>query len=429
MMTRRTAPLWVALLCVIAASAQSAETSTPSHAPSTSRQPPAVRVVDLTARDGTILKASYYAASSPGPGVLLFHQSNRTRQSWDAVARLLAAAGIHTLTVDMRGIGESGGTYDKWSGPAPSEKKTTWKEDIELAWQYLSSQPGVRSDLIGVGGAGVDGVDNAVETARRHGPQVRSLALLSGETLQANLQYLHQASQLPELFVVADDDEYPPTVEAMELLYITASSASKKFIHYSAASEAPWVWYEPIDMGRVPATGGHGTDLLKGHPELPGLIVDWFTTTLITTPGHAPADTVASAATINLIRQPGGVAQVTQQLLEARRQDPAAQLFPEISVSIIGQDHMRAGEPALAVEVLELVLLAYPDSADAHETLAEAYVKNGQKELARQHAARALDLLDSPTVPASSWTNADPYREEIRRGAQHVLTAIGDKAP
>ena len=75
---------------------------------------PAARVVALKASDGTILKATYFAAASPGPGVLLFHQSNRARKTWDDVAERLAAAGINTLTVDMRGSGDSGGTYDKW---------------------------------------------------------------------------------------------------------------------------------------------------------------------------------------------------------------------------------------------------------------------------------------------------------------------------
>ena len=66
-------------------------------------------MVDLKAPDGTILKASYFAAAKPGPGVLLFHQSNRDRKSWDEVAGELAAIGINTLTLDMRGFGESGG--------------------------------------------------------------------------------------------------------------------------------------------------------------------------------------------------------------------------------------------------------------------------------------------------------------------------------
>jgi hypothetical protein len=33
-------------------------------------------VVDLKSIDGTILKATYFTAAKPGPGVLLFHQSN-----------------------------------------------------------------------------------------------------------------------------------------------------------------------------------------------------------------------------------------------------------------------------------------------------------------------------------------------------------------
>src|SRR5437868_8485784 len=67
------------------------------------------RAVDLKASDGAILKATYFAAPKPGPGVLLFHQSNRTRKSWDDVAEQLAAAGINTLTLDVRGHGETGG--------------------------------------------------------------------------------------------------------------------------------------------------------------------------------------------------------------------------------------------------------------------------------------------------------------------------------
>jgi predicted Zn-dependent protease len=138
------------------------------------------------------------------------------------------------------------------------------------------------------------------------------------------------------------------------------------------------------------------------HPELPGIIVDWFVTTLIKTPGQAPADTLASAASapiLNQIQMRGAIAQVTQQLTEARRRDPEVRL-PEITVSIIGQDHMRAGEPKLAVEVLKLNLRAYPESADPHQTLAEAYLADGQKNLARQHAEKALAILDSHTVPS-----------------------------
>jgi hypothetical protein len=365
------------------------------------------RVVDFKTANGAILKGTYFDTLKPGPGVLLFHQSNRTRKSWDDVARQLAAVGINTLTVDT---------------DPNKTRKQRWPGELDAAFEFLVSQPGVNRDVVGIGGAGVIGVEDSVETARLHRAEVKSLVLLSGET--ESLDFLRQASQLPELFVVADNDEYPPIVEAMELLYVTASSPSRKFVHYSASHEAPWLWYEPFDIGKVPAKGGHGTDMFKAHPELPGIIVDWFVTTLIKTPGHAPADTVASASVINQIRMPGGVAPVTEQLIEARRKDPDAQLFPEITVSSIGQDHMRAGEPKLAVDVLKLVLLAYPESADANETLAEAYLADAQKELARQHAEKALALLDSHRLPASSWTDTEQYRGEIRRGAEKILKQL-----
>jgi hypothetical protein len=157
---------------------------------------------------------------------------------------------------------------------------------------------------------------------------------------------------------------------------------------------------------------------------LPGIIVDWLVTTLIKTPGHAPADTVASAMILDQIRAPGGVALATQQLMEARRKDPQAQLWPEITVSIIGQDHLRAGEPRLAVEVFKLNLLAYPESADANDDLADGYLADGQKDLARQYAERVLALLNSHAAPASSWSDTEPRRGEIRQDAEDVLKKL-----
>jgi tetratricopeptide (TPR) repeat protein len=403
-----------------------------------SLQLPAPRMVDLKGSDGTLLKASYFAAAKPGPGVLLLHQSNRTRDSWDGVARQLAAVGINTLTLDMRGFGESGTPYTKLTDVERAKVGPMWPSDVETAFQCLVSQPGVKRDVIGVGGAGWFGVLHSVEVARRHSAEVKSLVLLSGETLHDGLKFLRQASQLPGLFVVADDDEYPPTVEAMEWLYITSSSPAKKFVHYSAAQDAPWIWYETSDASKVSANGGHGTDMFKVHPELPGIIVDWLVTTLIKTPGHAPADALASAAILNQLWTSEGVARAKQQLMEARRRDPQVQLWPEVNVDIIGEDHVRQGESErkagqlraakmeidTAIEIFKLNLLAYPDSADAHYNLADAYLKNGQKDLARQYAEKALAMIDSHKAPLSSWSDTEQRRAEIRSGVKDTLKEL-----
>jgi len=311
--------------------------------------------------------------------------------------------------------------YDETGGKSDRAKRGG---DLDAAFEFLASQPGVNLDIIGIGGAGALGVDNSVETARRHADQVKSLVLISGETVRPGLQFLHERSQLPGLFVVADDDEYPPTQEAMELLYNTSTSPSKKLIYYAAVKEAPWLWYEPFDIGRVPAKGGHGTDLFKPHPELPTILVNWFETTLIKTPGHAPAHSLPRPPTTNQLQFASGANQIEQQLTEARKTDPQAQLFPEITASIVGQDFMRAGNVKSGIDVFKLIVMAYPDSADAHDNLAGAYLKDGQKILARQHAEKALAILNDHKVPASSWTNTEQYRGEIRRDVEKILEQL-----
>jgi dienelactone hydrolase len=382
------------------------------------------RAVELNAADGMLLKATFFAEGKPGPGVLLLHQNTRTRKSWETLAERLAAAGINTLTLDLRGFGESGTALAKLTDAERDKLTRGWPMDVDAALEFLGSQPNVDNKVMGVGGAGWLGVLCSVDAARRHPDRIKSLVLMSGETFGEGLQFLHQASQLPELFVFSDDDEYPPTQDAMKLLYATSSSSSKQLVHYSEAENAPWRWYESSDAEtseKVRAHGGHGTDMFQVHPELPGIIVHWLVTTLVKTPGHAPADALAAAPILNKLQSSGGAAHVTQQLLDARRKDPQAQLWPEAAVDIIGEDYQRAGNVKNAIEIFRLNLLAYPDSADAHSNLADAYLAEGDKDLARQYAKRALSLLDSHTAPASSWSDTEQRRGEIRKEIMRIL--------
>jgi pimeloyl-ACP methyl ester carboxylesterase len=382
------------------------------------------RAVELKSADGMVLKGTFFSEGKPDPGVLLLHQNTRTRKSWETVAEQLAAAGINTLTLDLRGFGESGTPLAKLTDAERDKLTRGWPMDVDAALQFLSSQPNVDHTAMGVGGAGWLGVLYSVDAARRHPELIKSLILMSGETFGEGMQFLRQASQLPELFVFSDADEYPPTQDAMELLYASSSSSSKQLVHYSEAENAPWRWYETSDAetsGKVRAHGGHGTDMFQVHPELPGIIVHWFLTTLVKTPGHAPADALAAAPILNQLQSPGEAAHVTQQLLDARRKDPQAQLWPEAAVDIIGEDYQRAGNVKNAIEIFRLNLLAYPDSADAHSNLADAYLAEGHKDLARQYAKEALSLLDSHIAPASSWSDTEQRRAEIRKEIMRVL--------
>src|SRR5258708_32213708 len=97
------------------------------------------RVVDFKTANGTILKGSYFPAAKPGPGVLLFHQSNRTRKSWDDVARQLAAAGINALTVDT---------------DPNKTRKQRWPGVLAHALKFCTSKHEVAREVVETNGAG-----------------------------------------------------------------------------------------------------------------------------------------------------------------------------------------------------------------------------------------------------------------------------------
>ena len=349
----------------------------------------------------------------------MLHQCDHDRKIWDGLAQQLAAAGINVLTMDLRGFGDSGGTPHNTGkmGPLePPEEMAKWPSDIDVAYQYLKSQSDVKSGLIGVGGASC-GVSNAIKTAIRH-PEVKSLVLLSGPSDIKDRMFLRQ-SKIPAFFAVADDDPYPLMVPDTEWIYLASASPGKKFAHYK--------------------TGGHGAVIFALHPDLMTAIVDWYKVTLIKTPGQAPPSNnapaiLAEATTWELLEEPGGPAKLAQELSAARQEDPKASLVtPQIiaeskeknpkvletgmqqMVDYVGDEHFKAGDAKQSLEIAKLDALAYPDSPAAYFLLAQAYASEGQKNLARLDAQKALDLL-----PSDKLYGPDVH-EEIKQAAQEIL--------
>ena len=360
------------------------------------QQAPGPRVVDLAAADGTKLKATFFSAGKAGPGVLLLHQCNQQRKGWDGLATQLAAAGISVLTLDYRGYGESD------LPPAEGEKvlNEKWPGDVDVAYGYLVSQPGVNARVIGAGGASC-GVNQAIHLAIRH-PEVKSLVLLSGNADREGRAFLSASEKMPVLLSAADDDG--AAVELMEWLYSLSTNPGSKFVEYP--------------------NGGHGVEIFAAHKELPAMIVDWYAQTLVKTPGSAPANAARRRdppTILKLIDSPGGAEKAAQQLASARQKDPHAKLFDEALVNMIGYEHLQAGDNKGAIEIMKLNAGAFPDSANVYDSLSDAYLADGQKDPARENAKKALQKL------ATDHSGDEAFRKGLQESAEEKLKQLGEK--
>src|SRR5277367_776651 len=372
------------------------------------QQLPAPRVVALTATGGVILKATYFAAAQPGPGVLLLHQCDRQRKVWDDLAERLAASGLNVLTVDFRGYGESGGKRpDQMSSQQEADRivKEQWPKDVDIAFQYLQAQPGVNRGVIGSGAASC-GVDKAVQLARRH-PEVRSLVLLSQSPDRAGRQFLRSSPNLPLFLAAADDDPDDPRVaEIVQWLYEVSPDPANKFVRYSV--------------------GGHGVEMFAAHPELPGMIVEWFNATLRNSPAppatHALAPWSAESRFLAVADEPDGMRKAEQMFANQRRADPSVVLFSEALLNRFGYEHLAMGDTKVAIELFQMNVTAYPNSPNVYDSLGDAYLAAGQKDLARQNAKKAIELL------ASDTTDSPQRRDGIRGSAEQKLKQLGNPA-
>jgi hypothetical protein len=70
--------------------------------------------------------------------------------------------------------------------------------------------------------------------------------------------------------------------------------------------------------------------------------------------------------------------------------------------------------------------LAYPNSADGASSLSDAYLADGDKDLARQYANKALALLDANINDSEG--DSPPRRKLIRDGALQNLKQLDEPA-
>ena len=362
--------------------------------------PPQPRDVDIVAADGFRLLATYYPAAKTGPGVLLLHMCNTDRKSWAPLAPQLAAAGINVLTVDNRGFGVRGGGSNP-TRAQEEEAQKHWPSDFDAAFAFLLAQPGVDKDRIGIGG-GSCGMNNAIQTARRHPNDVKSLVLLAGGSDAEGLQFLQQNAWLPLFTAAAADDEYIADAPAIMKWFADLSGNPRnKFMGF--------------------ADGRHGTEIFPVHPELVRAIVAWEVENLEKSPADpkTPVKLKVTPANEfwNALQAPDGPEKAAAFYHKEKQRDPHAVPFPESVLNMLAYGHVQSGDSKGAIELFKLNVEAYPDSANTYDSLADGYLAAGQNDKALEAERMCLAKLPGDR-------NSEEFKNRLRKAAEQKIQKL-----
>ena len=203
--------------------------------------------VTIDSPDGVKLVGSYYEAGKPmSPALLLLHQWQSDRHSFDDFATRVQARGSNVLSIDGRGFGESTKKADGSTiaaGRTDADVKAMLG-DVDAAVNYLLKQGNVDPKRIGIVGASY-GSSLAIIYAAEHA-SIAAVALLSpGLNYFGNMPTEPAVTKYGDrkliLFAAEDDKESADAVRKLD----------------------PIGRDEPRYPKHLYEVGGHGTALLK----------------------------------------------------------------------------------------------------------------------------------------------------------------------
>jgi alpha-beta hydrolase superfamily lysophospholipase len=214
-----------------------------------------MELLTIATKDTIELSAILWDLGMPRSALLL-HMMPAVKESWVDFAGLLTEQGFNVLAIDFRGHGESaGGDYQLFT----SQDHQKYYTDTESAVEFLS-QRYPESEIV-IGGASI-GANVAIKYMAGHSEIQKVFALSAGldyhgVIAQEDVQKLRSGQNL--LLVGARDDLRGSGADCgtqAEQLYDLATCKKEKII---------------FDQG------GHGTDLLAAHLDLPDSIIHFLT--------------------------------------------------------------------------------------------------------------------------------------------------------
>jgi dienelactone hydrolase len=208
--------------------------------------------VDIKAPDGVNLKGTYFSPDRSGPAILLLHQCNMDRHAWDGLAKDLAGAGFHVLTVAYRCYGDSGGQRYKDEAQQRALTQEKWPGDVDAAYAYLIGRKGVDKSRLAAGGASCGVTQSSNLATRRH--EIKALVWLSG----------------------AASDEAKAYIGSIRGLFVFGAASEGDTDAAKAIRAAVETSKNPQSLLKIYSGSEHGVPMFGKNPDLEPLIVSWL---------------------------------------------------------------------------------------------------------------------------------------------------------
>ncbi|MFC1633153.1 alpha/beta hydrolase [Patescibacteria group bacterium] len=220
--------------------------------------------VEIKSKDGYRLIGTYYqAGSQKAPCLLLLHQMRKDRSSWEEIAKHLRDSGIHVLTLDIRGHGES---------TQYGSVQRTWKDfceidfenialDVEAAKNWMHLRREADSNSLGLIGASITA--NITIQMLALDPDWRFGVALSPGLNYHGLKIKPAISSItkPLLVLSADNDPYQGEADLVSLFTKTQHNIT---FHSFENSDA------------------HGTDMFLNIPTAQNVFINYINEVLKT---------------------------------------------------------------------------------------------------------------------------------------------------
>jgi dienelactone hydrolase len=214
--------------------------------------------LEFQTSDGFVIAASLGVPQEPfseavRPAVVFAHEGESDRSEWDAVAKACLSRGWVTLAYDMRGHGESSGTWqDEWYN-----EPGVIIEDLKAALAYIRNHEQVDGKRIAVVGASVGGNLACVASALC---DIQTTVAISHKT--------------PAIFSLAGFEEL-----TFRSIFHLASQGDE------AGDRAGWaneMFQRTTPPRRLEITdgSGHGVAIFGEDPAIPDRILEWLGKTL-----------------------------------------------------------------------------------------------------------------------------------------------------